>query len=365
MRDLALRHFERTGTLDPDAVFATVAALQVAGFATSPRVAKDALDGRLLRALDAVLAPRFEIGHPDGIFAALYSRLRPLHTVPAAAAAAVVGLGGLVAAVPVLRTASPFDFGAGGILVAFVALLLSGIGHETAHALAAKAEGARLGRAGIGLFWFTPVVYLDTSATWAIPRWGRIRVNAAGPLFNLLLAGIFAASRASRAGPRRTSSSGSRSRTFSCSCSTCPRSSSSTATTCSPTSPARTPCAARPCARCSARSAGHACRARASRRARSRTCSPRSCTCSRCAPSRSPGCRRSRARCSPRRWTSTRGRTSRSRSRSPSRRRSSCPSSSTPSTRDAGRSPRRPRRAVRSRSSSRGSPGATSPRPSG
>lgn len=193
MRDLALRHFERTGTLDPDAVFATVAALQVAGFATTPRVAKDALDGRLLRALDAVLAPRFEIGHPDGVFAALYSRLRPLYTVPAAVAAVLIGVGGLVAAVPVLRTASPFDFGLGGILVAFVALLLSGVGHEVAHALAAKAEGARLGRAGIGLFWLTPVVYVDTSATWAIPRWGRIRVNAAGPLFNLLLAGIFAA----------------------------------------------------------------------------------------------------------------------------------------------------------------------------
>jgi len=34
-----------------------------------------------------------------------------------------------------------------------------------------------------------PVVYVDTSATWAIPRWGRIRVNAAGPLFNLAFAG--------------------------------------------------------------------------------------------------------------------------------------------------------------------------------
>jgi putative peptide zinc metalloprotease protein len=192
MRDLALRHFERTGTLDPDAVFATVAALQVAGFATTPRVARDALDGRLLRALDAVLAPRFEIGDPDGIFAALYRRLRPAYTVPAAVAAAAVGVGGLAVALPVLRTASPFDFGVGGIAVAFLALLLSGVGHEVAHALAAKAEGARLGRAGIGLFWFTPVVYVDTSATWAIPRWGRIRVNAAGPLFNLLLAGVFA-----------------------------------------------------------------------------------------------------------------------------------------------------------------------------
>ncbi len=191
LRDLSLRHFERTGTLDPQAVFSTVAALQVAGFATAPRVAADAIDGRLLRALDAVLAPRIEIGHPDRLASGLLRVVAPAFTLPAAIGAVVLGLGGLIAAIPVLRTASPLDFGIGGILVAFVALLLAGIGHEIAHALAAKAEGARLGRAGIGLFWFTPVVYVDTSATWAIPRWGRIRVNAAGPLFNLALAGVF------------------------------------------------------------------------------------------------------------------------------------------------------------------------------
>jgi putative peptide zinc metalloprotease protein len=191
MRDLALRHFARTGALDPHGVFSTVAALQVAGFATAPRVATDAPDGRVLRALDAVLAPRMEIGDADGIFGALQRVVAPLFTVPAAAAALVLGVGGLIVAVPALRTASPADFGLGGIVVAFLALLLSGIGHEVAHALAAKAEGARLGRAGIGLFWFTPVVYVDTSATWSIPRWGRIRVNGAGPLFNLVLAGGF------------------------------------------------------------------------------------------------------------------------------------------------------------------------------
>ncbi|MBI2982716.1 MAG: M50 family metallopeptidase [Chloroflexi bacterium] len=154
-------------------------------------MAADAPDGRLLRALDAVLAPRIEIGDPDGLVAGLLRIVAPAFSAPAAIGATALGVGGLIAAIPVLRTASPLDFGIAGILVAFVALLLAGVGHEIAHALAAKAEGTRLGRAGIGLFWFTPVVYVDTSATWAIPRWGRIRVNAAGPLFNLALAGVF------------------------------------------------------------------------------------------------------------------------------------------------------------------------------
>jgi len=192
LRDLALRHLERTGTLDPQAVFATVAALQVAGFATAPRIAADAPDGRVLRLVDAVLAPRIELRDADPAATAAHRLLAPLFTRRAAIAATALGVGGLIAAIPVLRTASPADFGIGGIAVAFVGLLIAGVGHEVAHALAAKAEGSRIGRAGIGLFWFAPVVYVDTSSTWAIPRWARIRVNAAGPLFNLALAGACA-----------------------------------------------------------------------------------------------------------------------------------------------------------------------------
>jgi len=190
VRDLALRHFERTGTLDPQAVLATVAALQVAGFATAPRVATDAPDGRVLRVVDAVVAPRMEMRDADGAATTLHRLARPLFSRAGGIGATVLGAVGLASAIPIFRTASPTDFGPGGIVVAFLGLLLAGIGHEAAHAVAAKAEGSRIGRAGIGLFWFTPVVYVDTSSTWAIPRSARIRVNAAGPLFNFALAGL-------------------------------------------------------------------------------------------------------------------------------------------------------------------------------
>lgn len=190
VRDLALRHFERTGTLDAQAVFSTVAALQVAGFASAPRVARDAPDGRLLRVVDAVVAPRAEIRDADGAATALHLVTRPLFSRAGGLGATALGVIGLASAIPLFRTASPADFGPGGIVVAFLGLLIAGIGHEAAHAIAAKAEGSRIGRAGIGLFWFTPVVYVDTSSTWAISRAARIRVNAAGPLFNLALAGL-------------------------------------------------------------------------------------------------------------------------------------------------------------------------------
>src|SRR5262249_20411823 len=150
VRELAMRHVERTGSNDPQAVFATVGALQVAGFATAPRVTKDAPDGRLLRLIDAVVAPRIEMRDADAATTALHRLARPLFSRAGGIASVVLGVVGLASAIPIFRTASPTDFGPGGIVVAFVGLLIAGIGHEAAHAAAAKAEGSRIGRAGIG-----------------------------------------------------------------------------------------------------------------------------------------------------------------------------------------------------------------------
>ncbi len=190
LRDLAIAHFQRTGALDPAGVFETVATLQAAGLVTAPRIASDEPDARLLRLADIVLAPRLELRDADGAAAALYRLLAWAFTRAGVIAATALGIIGLAALATVFRAAEPADFGLGGIVVAFVGLLLAGVGHEIAHAVATKAEGRRIGRAGIGLLWFTPVVYVDTSDAWLIPRRARVRVNAAGPLFNFAFAGL-------------------------------------------------------------------------------------------------------------------------------------------------------------------------------
>jgi CRP-like cAMP-binding protein/Zn-dependent protease len=190
LRDLAMRHFERTGALDPAGVFATVATLQAAGFVTAPRVASDEPDARLLRVMDLVLAPRLELADADGLARALHRAVGWAFNTAGAAVAMVVGVLGIGVLVTVFRQSSPGDFGLGGLVVAFGGLLLAGIGHEASHAIATKAEGRRVGKAGIGLLWFTPVVYVDTTDAWLIPAQRRVRVNAAGPLFNLAFAGV-------------------------------------------------------------------------------------------------------------------------------------------------------------------------------
>ena len=190
LRDLAIRHFQRTGGMDPAGVFATVATLQAAGLVSAPRIASDEPDARLMRIADLVLAPRIEIKDADGLARALHHAVRFAFTRPGAAIAVALGVAGTIALFTVFHQASPTDFGLGGLIVALVGLLLAGVGHEAAHAIATKAEGRRVGRAGFGLLFFTPVIYVDTSDAWLVPRHRRVRVNAAGPLFNFAFAGL-------------------------------------------------------------------------------------------------------------------------------------------------------------------------------
>ena len=190
LRELAMRHAERTGLDDPATVFATVATLQAAGLVTTPRIAGDEPDARVMRLLDLLLAPRLEIKDADAIATALHRVFRPAFSRAGAVAAIAVGIVGAVALERTFRQASAADFGVGGLAVAFGGLALAGVGHEAAHAIATKAEGRRVGRAGIGLMVFTPVIWVDTSDAWFIGRTHRAIVNAAGPLFNFAVAGI-------------------------------------------------------------------------------------------------------------------------------------------------------------------------------
>lgn len=190
LRELAMRHAERTGLDDPATVFATVATLQAAGLVTTPRIAGDEPDARVMRLLDLLLAPRIELKDADRAATALHRVLRPAFTRLGAIAALAVGIVGTIALARTFREASSADFGIGGFAVAFGGLALAGLGHEAAHAIATKAEGRRVGRAGIGLMMFTPVIWVDTSDAWFIGRTRRAIVNAAGPLFNFAVAGI-------------------------------------------------------------------------------------------------------------------------------------------------------------------------------
>lgn len=190
LRDIAVREAERSGLHDPATIFATVATLQAAGFATAPRITADAPDARLIRLLDVVLAPRVELADADPVATRLHRLFGALFGRAGLSGVLVLGTAGMIALALSFRGASSADFGPGGLIVAFLGLALAGAGHEAAHAIAVKAEGRRVGRAGVGIMFFTPVMWVDTSDAWFLSRRRRIVVNAAGPLFNFALGGI-------------------------------------------------------------------------------------------------------------------------------------------------------------------------------
>lgn len=69
-----------------------------------------------------------------------------------------------------------------------VAVLTKRIVHEMGHALACYHYTGRVGKMGIGLFFFLPVLYTDVSSAWRIPsRRSRIWVHAGGLVGELIL----------------------------------------------------------------------------------------------------------------------------------------------------------------------------------
>lgn len=80
------------------------------------------------------------------------------------------------------------------LLLVWVALLVSFVLHEMAHALAVKHHGRTVWKGGIMLYYGMPAAFVDTSDIWLAGRRARIFVSAAGPLSDVLVGGIAALS---------------------------------------------------------------------------------------------------------------------------------------------------------------------------
>ncbi|MHC4592939.1 MAG: efflux RND transporter periplasmic adaptor subunit, partial [Planctomycetota bacterium] len=71
----------------------------------------------------------------------------------------------------------------------YVAFVLIKVCHEFGHAFAAKNQGAEVHRMGIMFLIFMPVLYVDTTSVWAVPRkWPKVLVGTAGMMAELFIA---------------------------------------------------------------------------------------------------------------------------------------------------------------------------------
>ncbi len=88
-----------------------------------------------------------------------------------------------------LHPGGPLD--AAGLTLGILLFLVSALWHEVGHAVALKAEGYAPGGLGLGLLFILPVLFVDVTPVALLPRRGRLRVNVAGPLFQLSLAALY------------------------------------------------------------------------------------------------------------------------------------------------------------------------------
>jgi hypothetical protein len=61
--------------------------------------------------------------------------------------------------------------------------------HDSGHALATKHFGREV-RGGIGFFWLSPIIFINTSDMWLAPKRQRVIVTLAGPYAHLMTAGV-------------------------------------------------------------------------------------------------------------------------------------------------------------------------------
>jgi len=78
-----------------------------------------------------------------------------------------------------------------GALSFTICLILIKIGHELSHAFTAKSLGLHVRSIGVAFIVLWPLLYTDTTDAWKIPdRRRRLRIDAAGVLFELVVAGL-------------------------------------------------------------------------------------------------------------------------------------------------------------------------------
>ena len=155
-------------------------------------VAKPPWIQRISSALGMLLSQRIPLGNADAMASNLLPLFRPLFgrvglTIWAfvvASAFWTAWMNRLELGSQVRQMVAP---GAWPLLV-LVGVLVKVV-HEVGHAVAAKRKNVRVGNAGITLFFFAPLAYVDLTNSWKLaPRWSRIQI-ALGRCLSRKLAG--------------------------------------------------------------------------------------------------------------------------------------------------------------------------------
>jgi CRP-like cAMP-binding protein/Zn-dependent protease len=202
--DIIVERFDEGGDLDAGSVVALVQSLHEGGFLDPRPVDVPVLLGhkldpatnarRTLRKFAKTL--RIDWAGADDFVQSLYrGGLRYLFNPFIATVAGAIAVGGLFAFV---ATEQSHRFSLNSSHAPAESLLLLALGlvltfaHELGHAIVETHNGRRIGSAGFMIYFGSPAFFVDASDGLMMERGQRILQSAAGPLFELVLAGMAA-----------------------------------------------------------------------------------------------------------------------------------------------------------------------------
>jgi putative peptide zinc metalloprotease protein len=145
-------------------------------------------------ALSSVLFLRIPLWDPDRFLRSLLALARPVFSWLGVVVWAAVVL--LAAKTAIDHRDALFDRGQevlapGNLALLFGAFFLTKLLHEFGHAFACRVFGGEVHQMGIMLLVFSPVPYVDATASWSFrERWRRVWVGAAGMYVELFIAAL-------------------------------------------------------------------------------------------------------------------------------------------------------------------------------
>jgi putative peptide zinc metalloprotease protein len=200
MRELVIAWFAEFKSFEPAAVAQILRGLAMAGFLHGVDLdVKAALSiiqlkwwQRFLLLANRLLDWRWTARNVDPVFERLYNGgVKFLFSRPSLAIMSLISLAGLVAfffAAPRGKAALATDAHLKWLVLA-AGLICTAL-HEAAHAFTTKHFGRHVNGMGLGWYRFGPVAFIDTSDMWLGGKWERLAVTAAGPIMNIILAGM-------------------------------------------------------------------------------------------------------------------------------------------------------------------------------
>ncbi|MEM7478892.1 MAG: efflux RND transporter periplasmic adaptor subunit [Planctomycetota bacterium] len=143
--------------------------------------------------VNKILFARLPLGSPDRILQKANALFQPAFSIPMTLAGLGLALVGLLIAVSnwssFLGSFEGLFSPLRGIWLLFMWIALKFV-HECAHAGACRRYGGSVKQAGIALFAFMPVAFVDVTSSWKFDsRWKRLHVTLAGIWIELVVAG--------------------------------------------------------------------------------------------------------------------------------------------------------------------------------